>query len=132
MFKDRNTVYLLENDEERSGDIEATSRQTTLAIIGLGKEADFILSQCKDTEGFKKQGSGEEACACDIEATVVDEMPKEETKGENLGKYLTVQAAKQRERSRRWDGKHSNANHIPQERRKFQKGGSGAMKSSVK
>lgn len=38
--------------EDWKGDIEAGSNQVMWVLLGLGKESDFILSQCKGIEGF--------------------------------------------------------------------------------
>lgn len=63
----------------------------------------------------------------------MDDVPKGETKGENLGKYLTV--FKQQRRKRKVEevgGKQSSANAQSPRQEGVSKEGSGAVKSGVK
>lgn len=59
-------------------------------------------------------------------------MPKGETTGENLGKYLHSSSKEERERLRRQDRKQSSAYAQSPREEPVSKRGIGAMKSSVK
>lgn len=57
VFRDVNTSRLVSSvtgkgQEAWEGDIETGSSQSTRVLVSLAKESDFILSQCKGTEGF--------------------------------------------------------------------------------